>query len=646
MYIKTFTIKNFKALKNLTIHFNSTLNVLTGRNNSGKTTVLEALSLWNECFCKLIGQAKRGEKNYQKGDFILGPSYNRYFPFQEINSVRSPNFEDIFHQRDRKNKITLTACFFDELHGDIEISFIIGNSGNNYVIELDGHKVFNYTQFNKFFRGLPDAVSLVYGTPLAHILSEEKFTTDPVIKDSILLRKSVETFRNRLYRILHSENSDFTSNINYILFDNMQIITLFPKTNINNDINAIITYKVGEKDIEKDIALLGSGSLHVIEILLSLHNPASIRSDLQLVLLDEPDSHIHRDIHRRLIQVLNRSTKQKQIVITTHNESLIRSTMPENLFHLEGKATGDIQPIHIEKDREHLGLHFKGIMPSNVTPILRGIGDISGLDFINAIEADKLIFVEGEDDARCFRLLLNQQINNKTRYMFWVLGGVGEIFENIQAYKKVFTQIKNGGSLWDKSVLIFDKDELSNDHKDLLADTFRQKLGIPSYCCNSYTFESTLFTDLTRTSKLLCKFIQKSTNTTVEDATILAKLISEYEAVGESLKQKHTDSFIKDCYWRYKTKNDRTPKLFDQNKSLFNMNGPDLMLYIQNYLNTCIQNKEYYKLMNKDDLESVIQKVVEQFDINFSVETDFIELIKLVDHSTWLREWDFLNSIR
>lgn len=645
MYLKTFTIKNFKAFKNVTIHFNSTLNVLTGRNNSGKTTVLEALSLWNECFYKLIGQAKRGEKNYQKGDFILGPSYNRYFPFQEINSVRSPNFEDIFHQRDRKNKITLTACFADELHGDMELSFVVGNSGNNYVIELNGHKTFNYTQFNKYFRGLPEAVSQVYGTPLAHILSEEKFTTDPVIKDSILLRKSVETFRNRLYRLLHSENSDFTNNINYILFDNTQSILLFPKTNIQNDTNVIITYKLGDKDIEKDIALLGSGSLHVIEILLSLHSAASIRSDLQLVLLDEPDSHIHRDIQKRLIQVLNRSAKQKQIIITTHNESLIRSTFPENLFHLEGKPDGDILPIHGENHREHLGMHFKGILPSNVTPILRSIGDISGLDFINAIEADKLIFVEGEDDARCFKILLSQQINNKTRYMFWVLGGIGEIFENIQAYKKVFTEIKNGGSLWDKSVLVFDKDELSNEYKDQLTKALTQKMGIPSYCCNSYTFESTLFTDLSITSKLLCKWILKTADIVANESTILEKLTAEYQSAGELLNQNHTDSYIKDCYWRYKTKNDKTKKLFDLKKPLLNMSEPDLILHIQNYLNTCILNKEYYKLMNKKDVESVIQKVVEQFDMNFSVEADFIELIKLVDNSTWIKEWDFLNSL-
>jgi predicted ATP-dependent endonuclease of OLD family len=63
MYIKTLELKNFKTFSTIKIHFDANLNVLTGANNCGKTTILEALSLWNECFNKLIHQAKRGENN-------------------------------------------------------------------------------------------------------------------------------------------------------------------------------------------------------------------------------------------------------------------------------------------------------------------------------------------------------------------------------------------------------------------------------------------------------------------------------------------------------------------------------------------------------------------------------------------------------
>ena len=45
MKILKLQIENFKKFKDVTINFNKKLNIFTGRNNSDKTTVLEALVL-------------------------------------------------------------------------------------------------------------------------------------------------------------------------------------------------------------------------------------------------------------------------------------------------------------------------------------------------------------------------------------------------------------------------------------------------------------------------------------------------------------------------------------------------------------------------------------------------------------------------
>jgi len=109
MHIQSIKIKNFKSFQDVTILLNSDINILTGKNNSGKTTVLEAIALWHECFTKLIRQAGRATKNYNKGDYILGNTQEKYFPFYAIHSVRSPNFDDIFYERD-KTKKNRTYC--------------------------------------------------------------------------------------------------------------------------------------------------------------------------------------------------------------------------------------------------------------------------------------------------------------------------------------------------------------------------------------------------------------------------------------------------------------------------------------------------------------------------------------------------------
>ena len=85
MHITSLNIKNFKSFQNVKIHFNQDLNILTGVNNAGKTTILEAISLWNECFTKLIREAKRSVSNYKTGDWTLGNTQDKYFRFNEIN---------------------------------------------------------------------------------------------------------------------------------------------------------------------------------------------------------------------------------------------------------------------------------------------------------------------------------------------------------------------------------------------------------------------------------------------------------------------------------------------------------------------------------------------------------------------------------
>lgn len=648
MHIHKFQIKNFKSIKDITLYFNKDLNILTGVNNSGKTTVLEALSLWMESFSKLISEAKRGEKAFKRGDYILGPSNNKYFEFKKINSVRSPNFEDIFHQKDKKNIIILSLTIIDDDNAEIIIPFKISSSGSNYVIELDGYKDYDHRGFNDYFANLPEPISLIYSTPVAQIGEDEDFKTDPFIKEQLLFRKSDTVLRNRLYRVINGLdpvlNEAFLNDLNYVLYNFDKKIEFQSETSIQKDARAVLVFRVGHKDVFKDLSLLGSGTLQIIGILLNIHLKSINKTDLNILLLDEPDSHIHRDIQRRLVEVFNKYGDRLQTFITTHNESLIRSASPHQVFHLEGKPIGEIRSIHLNTDQGHLGLHFKGIMPSNLTPVMRSIGNTTGLDYINALEADRLVFVEGEDDAKVFRILLNQQLDIRKKYMFWVLGGIDEVFENILSYKAVFSGLKNGTTLWDKSVLVFDKDELSNEHKDLFTLKFKEKLGIDAYCANAYTFEATLFSDLRKTAKLLSKLIEKATTIIVSEQDIFDDLELNYLSYDATLKAKFNDEFHKNAYYRFrKSKAEKANEIFGE--QIIRMDDFAYTHYLPNYFNGTIDKQEFFKLMDKTDIENVIKQTIDKHGINFSIESDFIEIIKLVDKSTWIAEWDFLNRI-
>ncbi len=646
MFIKKFQIQNFKSFQDITIHLNRDVNILTGRNNAGKTTVLEALSLWHECFQKLLTQSKRSQKNYRKDDWVLGPTSNRYFTFDQINSVRSPNFEDIFHDCQRKNKIKLGITFEDINKTKLDILFNIGESGNNYIIELEKFTAFNFTMFNAFLQGLPDPFSIYYASPIATIAVIEEYKTAPQIEQACMTQNSGSVLRNRLFQISRFPVifDLFQRDLSYILFNNIKNILFEIIFDETRDTRIIVKYKIESSERLKDIALLGSGTLQLVEILLDFYQAESQSKDFRLIMLDEPDSYIHRDIQKRLIEIVTRFAQKTQVIISTHNESLIRSAPIEQIFHLDGKSQGEYSPIN-KQEIEKLQPHFTGIYPSLINPVIRSIGEITGLDFINAIECDRLIFVEGEDDARVLNVLLKQRIGVSKRYMFWVLGGISELFENVKSYKTLFSSIKNGSSLWEKSCFVFDKDFLNHEHQNAIIFKFKEKYRIDVFSCEAYTFESTIFENLDFLSLLIVRWIESRKETSMMDrAEVLMHLEIEYAKIAQVLEKRYSDTFIEEESQRYRNIREKTNTLFG-NASIIAENDIKLNTLVRTNLKNTLQTNNYYWLMRKEEVTTVIDAVAQKYGLNFNCETDFIEIIKAVTKSTWMSQWDFVNKL-
>ena len=643
MYISHFKIVNFKLFQNIEIDFNQTISIITGVNNAGKTTILQALSLWHECFNLLIREAGKSSKNYKKNDFILGNTQEKYFSFNQIHSVLIPNFEDIFYQRDTKSKINLSAIISSEDQESIEICFLIGGSGKNYTIELFNFRDFDFHKFNTFFKRLPSPFNFFYTSPSTVINQFEKFTTFPQINEAIINRDSASVIRNRLYLLYNSRSSflfsGFLDDLSFILYNNQRRIIISTSSDIQKNSRVIFTFKHDDKDIEKDIALLGSGTLQIIEILLNLYN--SNLDVLNLILLDEPDSHIHRDIQSRLLRVLTSFFARNQIFLTTHNEALIRSADPSQLFHLDGNPTGHYQSL-INANLTDVPPRFSGLYPSQINPIISALGgDVNGLDFLNAIESDKLMLVEGADDAKAFNILLKRRIgvgNIHKKYVYWVLGGISEVFERLPHYKTIFSAIKNQQTLWEKSVLIIDRDFLNDDHQAGLAGNFETRMNLKANVWSSYTFESTLFTDIPKLSKLLNKWlIKKQINSDL--ATIQSNLQNFYD--NQELQNRYTNEKYEQIQFAYMNYKEKLNNLFGNN--YISQNHPQLSTIVRTHINSCITSGEFFKLMTKDDVMQVIYSTLENYGID--LKPSFIELIELVDGSTWFEAWNFLNSI-
>jgi AAA15 family ATPase/GTPase len=644
MFVQKFQVQNFKSFQDVTIYFNQDVNILTGKNNSGKTTILEALSLWYECFTKLLTQANKSRSNYQQGDWILGimeDVFSDSFPIgSQFKSIRI-NYEDIFYECQSEEEISLGVTFCDSNNDLLEIKFNISKLDEDYKIVLNDYTNFDFKKFNSFFSLSPNPFSIYYASPISTVSPVEIYRSLPEVEQACIEHKSGSVIRNRLYQISRFRVTLdlFQRDLAYIL----QNLIFFEFNFDNLKERIIVKYKIQSNENWKDISLLGSGTLQLIEILVNFYLVELEGKEIRLVMLDEPDSYIHRDIQKRLIEIISRFASNTQIIISTHNESFIRSVPVEQLFHLDGKSIGEYHPIN-ETEIERLQPRFKGIYPSLINPIIRTVGEITGLDFINAIECDRLIFVEGEDDARYLNVLLKQQLGIRKRYMFWVLGGISEVFENILAYKTVFSTIKNGQNLWQKSCVVIDKDYLTHAHQEAIIIKFKEKYQLDVFSWEAYTFEATIFEDLELLSSLISQWLEIKTNSEIDRNELLISLQTEYAKTHLALQAKYTEKFIEEEAQRYRGIREKTNSLFGK-PSIIPQSDIQLTNLVRRNLQNTLETGNYCWLMRKDDVESVINTVTQQYGVKFTCETDLIELIKAVTKATWMNQWNFLNRL-
>jgi AAA15 family ATPase/GTPase len=646
MYLLKIHVKNFKSFEDVIIHFNKDINIFTGANNSGKTTVLEAIALWNECFEKLIVQIGKADtkRNIQKGDFILGTSQPKYVPHTEIVSVRSPSYEDIFYNLKITQPIFIQAQIQDDVSNkSLDIGFTIRPArGNQYEISLDNFKDFDFNNFNVFLQKLPESINLTFASPVANLKDNEDFETLPKIKLLTNSRASVVVLRNRIYQLKKNSTlfNDFVNNLKYVLSNSQEDIIFTINGDEARDTQLKIDVQIGNRDVPKAISLLGSGSLQIIEILLSLYEG---KKDINLILLDEPDSHIHRDIQKRLLEILVRFTEDTQVFLTTHNEALIRSALSSYLFHIEAKPRYQYRNISFDVP---LGIK-KGLQPTPYLNIINSISGGSGLDFINALESDKIVLVEGEDDARYISILLKAKINNNKKYVFWSFEGIGGIFTHIASYKDFFSAIKNEQSLWKKSVLIFDKDYLSIGQKEDLRFRLNAKLNIPVYIGQSYTFESSILTDIPKFVNSIYRYLLSKQKT-----PILADVEGFVEAeifkiVTQKKSDLKNDVFLDDKAYNHKG---LSKKLSNPPLSIVGIwDNSDLKIRatFKSYIESNLSILNIHQISNKNDVEAIINGVCQNYGLSFSIDPDFIDLLQLIvrEKINWFSEWDNIIGI-
>lgn len=632
MNIKILKIKNFKAIKECEISLNSKLNVFTGVNNSGKTTILEALAIWTEIFYKLLSKAGRGSKktNAKLGDYKFSNKVN-YFDYTEFSSIRIVSYSEIFHNLNEKGSIEISLVLESE-KGDLEISFTIKNAnGKNFCVYLTNYEDFDYEKFNLYFGNRIKPISICFANPINHLNKNEEKKVNEVVEYLINSQNSESVFRNRVFRI----NSNPT-NIERLERDLATILgEESAKLEFVNESGRYhkVLLQMGEQ-IPKDISLYGSGTLQILQFLLNIYEDST--SDLKMILFDEPDSHIHRNIQKKLIEILLREGKF-QLFLTTHNESFIRSVDEDSLFHIEGieekKTINPIGKMISMKEKS-------GIMQTGKSEIIRELSgeEVTGLHFIEALEADRIIFVEGKMDAEFLETVFNRTLSivDKKKTIYWVFDGVDSIFKNLLKYKDVFTTIKNGKSLWEKTYLLIDRDFLNDNLIEKLSKKLNESYKLKNHITKAYCMDSIFLEELDKLA-LIIKNLTKSELTPDEILEILndkIKLeISENynfkDIEGEMPLEKKFKEAINKLKASEFFKNKQQTSFFDDYSSA---------TYKLEILSNTI---EAYKFMNKESFERILRGTYESLESEWNVSGFLRDMFRIIKSDSSLRPLEF-----
>lgn len=474
--ISKITIKNFKSIQFVEVTFNQSFNVIIGENNIGKTTIFEAIHLWKMCYDLNIKKNKT--QFYSKARNLL---------FRDMEYIRVYHDMDLFYhgcsKKDAETKILL----------EIEYNGIVYSLGFKIekVKSLDDAYYQTYymddTEFQNFAatvnsvagKNLANFIAISESRPIANIIAKEPYMYKDQILDKIAKGKGYEVLRNKIINHIDSVQT----HVNNVMEKEYRIIES------GKDNKTYITVKVDDKDIFS----YGSGFLQLTEIFSSIEY---MDAEIHLLLIDEPDSHLHVKLQKRLIEEL-RTLTNCQLLIISHNERFLQEVAEDEILFLsEASKTSGIV--------ESLPDGCKGIVLENL------IGCLASYEQLR--NARKLILVEGAGDIDFFDAMCPKYesyigVTFPMKVMI-KMDGIDTLNAKLISYSRALKDIIPSSCPW---LLIRDTDCVpvnkkvtagNDDKKDVDTNGAEFKVLFQE----GYGVESTFVSEPEKLSKMLCSY--------------------------------------------------------------------------------------------------------------------------------------------
>ncbi|HDR9147615.1 ATP-dependent nuclease [Burkholderia vietnamiensis] len=498
MHIKNITLENYRSFRERTIvTLAPGMNLILGENNSGKSSILESLSLSNieyephlstetkqhpddtlasSCQISLRFSIGLDEVWRYLGDSFVLPTPHQGHPItQNIPRYLEETSEievGIKTSRERNNRETYFCSIFN----------------NDEYFATTGSATLGYTctKANGVFKGALNGHiggTAPFHNQTNHLLgrlykfrAERMNNSRGMFGTSAALNSDASNLPECL-NFIQSHNSDlYEEYIKHVhqIFPSVHRVKAVPISQTELEIRtSLVPAHQRRPDLSVSLAQSGTGIGQVLAILYVAMNSATPI----VIAIDEPNSFLHPKAVRTLLTILNNLPIKHQYIITTHSPEVIRAANASSVsvvVNRDGRSTV-----------ESLDL-------TNLDHIKTGLASI-GARLSDVYGADCILWVEGETEELTFpRIAAEIAKLDAIGTMILKVSATGD-FESPKKIRPkmvfdTYTNISNSGALLPPAVgFIFDRESRTQaEMRDLERDSKGTVRFLSRVCFESY----------------------------------------------------------------------------------------------------------------------------------------------------------------
>ena len=404
--IKHLVIENFKKFQRIELNLKD-MTVLMGENGCGKTSILQAIAL----ALRLISTTDlfQCESNSNRIRFR-----KKGVPYTQLPGFFVEDPADLFFAKQMRGgqKAGVTSI-------KIEITDRSDNVYKINITSLFGAYTAKVASKANDFVSYPSLIDIepLFISGFVGIQSSEERLFPLALQDRLTRGRVSEVLRNLIFDIYEKDEEKFKR-----LYEKVKKHFNFEIGNVNFQsekdlfVHAEFNERVGSKTINLDLSSAGSGFLQVLQILTPIYR---FSEKSKVILLDEPDAHLHPNLQRTIARVIKEICEEEdlQVILSTHSTAIIRETSPESIVPVSAKkiklgylnSSNDIEAEITARIDNFFSAKASIIgkvlfVEDKNKKILKYIDQIMGINLFEGLHSLPVLSTQGKDDKIPFRI--------------------------------------------------------------------------------------------------------------------------------------------------------------------------------------------------------------------------------------------------